>query len=159
MRTKVLAKKILAVLSLCTLGLAGSAQAVGGVVITPDAIQLVGIRIDGGDGIRVTAADYRVYIAADTGGISSDATTTLVTGNTVYDYLHQEKVAIGKDSNAAGSSSIALGNSSEANSDNSISIGDSSVAEDAEQGVAIGRYARVEKGATNAVAIGGSAAE
>ena len=159
MRTKVLAKKILAALSLCTLGLVGNAQAVGGVVIEPDAIQLVGIRIDGGDGIRVTAADYRVYIAADTGDISSDATTTLVTGNTVYDYLHQEKVAIGKDSNAAGSSSIALGNSSGANSDNSISIGDSSVAADANQGIAIGRYARVEKGATSAVAIGGSAAE
>ena len=147
MRTKTLAKKILVALSLCTLGLAGSAQAVtdqagDGVSFTEEVgVENVHWRhktsedrlyfaVEEGD---ITEAPVKVSdgilivdsngVKVNIGGIESKASTSLVTGETVYNYLHQDSVAIGKGSYVEVDPGIAIGRNAEVAGENAIAFG------------------------------------
>ncbi len=72
------------------------------------------------------------YVNSFTGGVIGNSnmenSDKLVTGKTVYDYLHQEEVAIGKNSKAIGLETIAVGKESKAEGTYAIAIGGNSEA-------------------------------
>ena len=154
MGTKPLAKKILVALSLCKLGLAGSAQAATNqagdeVSFTEEEWEAnvhwrhktsgYGISFAVEEGavteVSVKAADGTLIVDSNgvkvnTGGIESEASTSLVTGQTVYNYLHQESVAIGKGSYVEVDPGIAIGRSALVTAENCVAIGYEAVAID-----------------------------
>ena len=154
MGTKPLAKKILVALSLCTLGLAGSAQAATNqagdeVSFTEEEWEAnvhwrhktsgYGISFAVEEGavteVSVKAADGTLIVDSNgvkvnTGGIESEASTSLVTGQTVYNYLHQESVAIGKGSYVEVDPGIAIGRDAVTRVENGVAIGYEAVAGD-----------------------------
>ena len=70
---------------------------------------------------------YKVSVKTD--GKVESANTGIVTGGTVYDYLHGDTVAFGKGSEATGTQSIAIGFGNKVSGNNSGAIGDPNTVE------------------------------
>ena len=70
---------------------------------------------------------YTVSVKTD--GKVEDSNTGIVTGGTVYDYLHGDTVELGKGSKATGTQSIAIGFGNKVSGNNSGAIGDPNTVE------------------------------
>ena len=70
---------------------------------------------------------YKVSVKTD--GKVESANTGIVTGGTVYDYLHGDTVELGKGSKATGTQSIAIGFGNKVSGNNSGAIGDPNTVE------------------------------
>ena len=70
---------------------------------------------------------YTVSVKTD--GKVEDSNTGIVTGGTVYDYLHGDTIALGKGSEATGTQSIAIGFGNKVSGNNSGAIGDPNTVE------------------------------
>lgn len=112
--------------------------------------------------------DY-TFAIKDTGTVTKD-NADLVTGGTVYDALHQDKVDLGKDASATGNNSIAIGgelsdtdeegspitSTTEASGDYSIALGSGAKAT-GEEGLAFGAAATANGSASIALGSGSEA--